>query len=192
MAQPLLSTCLASLSLSPHLLPAGPSVGLPGLRESQQCRSHKGLSGDNSSFLPSPVPPSTSAALTRSQSCSQGLPEGPEQTPSSCPPPPARLAPAVQGSQAGAFGEEGCPRDAALLGNRCIYISVCDRGCGFKIGASRLEKSFWRKRSLAFSPLPPAVRSLSFFFFPWVCSFCWDRFQPDQLQLATLPPARSC
>lgn len=60
---------------------------------------------------------------------------------------------------------------------------------------SKLARVTWKKASgesssPAFSLLPPDLHSLFFFFL--VYSFCWDRFQPDQPQLAPLPPAPSC
>lgn len=96
-------------------------------------------------------------------------------------------APATRSSQTEGFfgGGGGCTGAAAGLGSRRIYISVCDRGCGFRFGASRSEKSSWRRRR---SRRHPSASSCAFvllgFSFSLLCSYCWDCFQPDQLQLA--------
>lgn len=100
----------------------GASAGLPGPRESQQCHIKPSLVTIAPSFLPSF--PCSSFHICNSHMSPELYP-GPFQKVLRNPPLPPS-SPAMQGSQEGAFGEEGCPRDAALLGNRHIYISVCD------------------------------------------------------------------
>lgn len=128
------------------------------------------------------------------KSCSQGFPEAPEQNPL-----PSLLSQhgwqqPCRAAKWVLLGRRGVPTMQLCLGTDTFRSLSVTEGVVSKTGTSHLEKSFWRKQ-LSCLLLSSSSCAFSFyfrFFFPLVHPFCRDCFQPDELQLATLPSAHSC
>lgn len=135
-------------------------MGLPGPRESQQCRPHKALSGDNSSFLPPFVLPPRQ--LSHAPRAAPGpFQKVPSKTPLS--PSTRRLAGLwCRAAKWVLLGRRGVHAMQFCLGTDVFTSLSVTEGVVSKLAQIAWKKASGESGSPAFSSLPPAVHSLFF------------------------------